>query len=366
MKIIFFEIDAINIKRYYLDVLPDLIGNSDASVIIESEAQKSILKKLNINLPVVVLETETAASIQTLIQEADFLLINGQRIPDIYLTLVAKKVQTKVIYLQHGMYIPHMKRGLKFFMKSLLKSYRYFKYGMLSARVDKNPKLLISLLRTHLVDGNREYDFNRESGLPDMSFVFSQYWVEWHKEHYFRGNYNKFVIVGNPDPIRFKNVHYENGEITYCYQTLIEDGRINKDYMLGVFDRIIDWVESSGKQLIVKGHPRMSSEIVEFFKSRGAILVKDNLPITETVIGHYSSLMPMWTYYGVKVFSLELEGHEVAPSIKETSVPVKTLQEVNKKEVSPKFLKEKVKYYFNYNSKYSPEVWNWLSLNVEK
>ncbi len=366
MKIIFFEIDAINIKRYYLDVLPDLLSKSDASIIIESEAQKSILKNLNINLPVLVLESERPQSVRALIEEADFLIINGQRIPDIYLSLVAKKVKTKVIYLQHGMYIPHMKRGLGFFLKSLLKSYRYFKYGMLAAKADKNSKLFISLLRTHLVDGNRDYNFKGDSGLPDMSFVFSRYWVEWHKDHYFKDDYNNFEIVGNPDPIRFKNVHYENGEITYCYQTLIEDGRISKDYMLNVFDSIIDWVEGSGKKLIVKGHPRMSSDIVEYFNSRGIILEKEHLPITETVIGHYSSLMPMWTYYGINVYSLKLDGHEASPSIKETSVPINELEEINNKEISPEQLKEKVEYYFNYNKEYSLEIWNWLSLDAKK
>lgn len=366
MKIIFFEIDAINVKRYYKDVLPDVFNNAKVTILIEGKDEAQNLKKLDFELPIHVLSNMSNNQLEKLIMNSDALIINGQRVPDIMLTLLANKLGTKVLYLQHGMYIPYMKRGTSFFLKRIYKSIRYLKYAVRGALVDQNRKLFLDLLNSHLVNGLRNYNFNKFNGFPDRSLVFSEYWKIWHIDYYFSNSYSKFSIVGNPEPTRFKKVPYEGKFVTYCYQTLIEDGRIDKKYLIKKIKDIIEWSKLNKRELIVKTHPRMSAEMKKFFIDRNIKLTTNSLPITEVVIGHYSSLMPLWAYYGCKVFSLELEGHygNLDASIEETSILIKNLDQILYFLENPGVfdidIPKNVELFFNYNQEYSTRVWKEL------
>ncbi len=372
MKVIFFEIDAVNVKRYYLDVLPDIVQNSDVSILIESREEAEKLKELNSNSQIIILADKTISFLENLINDVDILFINGQRVPDIMLTLLANKVNTRTVYIQHGMYIPYMKRGILFYFKSLFKSFRYLRYSLLATKIDGNATLFFKLIRSHLIDGVREYKFNNYFGYPDVSFVFSEYWKIWHNEHYFKDDYNNFIIAGNPELLRFKQEKYSSNYIVYCYQTLIEDGRIEKKYLIDKIEEIISWVESKNKLLIVKSHPRMSREIRKYFNDKNIELVDNILPVTNIVIGHYSSLMPLWAYYGSNVFSLKLDGHynNIDESINKTSFSIESLDQIlihwNKADRLPNSIKENVKYYFNYDLEFSPVIWNQIQKLANK
>ena len=367
MKVIFFLIDARDAKRYYLDVLPDVLENADVTILIEGSEEATNLHEMGIKFPIQVMGNKSITQLEEMVGKADVLFINGQRIPDIVITLLAHRIGVKVAYLQHGMYIPYMKRNAAFFLKDLYKSWRYAKYSMIASKVDENSKLLFSLIRSHLIDGVRDYKFRKYDGFPDISLVFSEYWAEWHKEHYFNSEYDQFSIVGNPEPTRFEPYEFGSEYITYCYQTLIEDGRIEKKYLLNKIDEIIDWTTKNNKNLIVKTHPRMSEEVQDYLESRKVQLVLDKLPVTDIVIGHYSSLMPLWAYYGSTVFSLELKDHcaNIDESIEKTSISISSLDQIaeysHNSVSNENRIKKNVKYYFNYDMEYSSNVWEVLS-----
>ena len=82
----------------------------------------------------------------------------------------------------------------------------------------------------------------------------------------------------------------------YCYQTLVEDGRIEITYFNNLMNQIIKSVESTGLKLVVKGHPRMIKSSIEFFENKGIQIINDFVPVGGVVIGHYSTLLLRWIY----------------------------------------------------------------------
>ena len=57
----------------------------------------------------------------------------------------------------------------------------------------------------------------------------------------------------------------------YCYQTLVEDGRIEIIYFNNLMNQIIKSVESTAQ--VVKGHPRMIKSSIEFLKIKASKLL---------------------------------------------------------------------------------------------
>src|SRR5690606_2224474 len=57
--------------------------------------------------------------------EIDAAFINAQRIPDDMVVLAARKEGVPTFMLQHGMYIPFLRREPSFFLRRLAKSVRF-------------------------------------------------------------------------------------------------------------------------------------------------------------------------------------------------------------------------------------------------
>ncbi|MBO6523642.1 MAG: hypothetical protein JJ971_07460 [Balneolaceae bacterium] len=368
MKIIFFEIDAINVKRYYLDVLKEVINSNEISILIENEEEERKLKAFGYEFRIECLEKLKGNDIDTLIKNHDVFIINGQRIPDIYLTQISNSYGIHTVYIQHGLYIPLMKRNAFFFISKLKKTLRYLNYAIRSSILDSNILLFFRFFLTHTLIEKREYNFKKTIGFPNRAIVISKYWEEWHKTYYFNEDFSRFTICGNPELIRYQNSELGDDSIVYCYQTLVEDGRLSKEKMYEILENLITWSVLKKKELVVKGHPRMGHEAIAFFKDHNVKIFRDSIPIAPIVIGHYSSLLPAWAYFGCKVYSLKLEGHNIQESIVKTTQVINHLDEIDSKpykESKYSDIKEEVSYYFNYTKDYGENV-NKIIIELEK
>ena len=359
--IVFFEIDAVNVGRYYLEIFDDILSNKNYAVLIEDPSQAEKLVNEQPELNIICLQEIKKSELNILFRGVGFFIINGQRIPDTYLTMVARQQECRVLYVQHGFYVNEMKRGISFFFQKINKTLRYLSYSLKAALIDKNVSLFIRLVNAHIFGWKRDYKFKRISGFPDKALVFSEYWKIWHLKNYFHIPGDDFLLIGSPELNRFETTQLPDNYVTYCYQTILEDGRISKDYFIKVLNTIIEKVENGGFSLVIKGHPRMSDDMVEYFRIRGIQLYFDVLPVTNFVIGHYSSLLPLWVHYGSVVYSIELDGHDLSSlsdTIRNTSISVSldkfNLDQAVDTELDK--LQKAVKYYCNFNIDFKEDL----------
>jgi len=276
-----------------------------------------------------------------------YLVINAHRIPDVHIIIAAKSLNIKVLYLQHGMYIPFMKRVPSLFIKKFFKSLRYLYYAYNSARYLNDFSFSKKLFQIHMMGKKRDIIKNYDI-FPDRAGVFSNYWKKWHKKYYLFANDSMF-IMGTPDFRKYKFTEpLPNNYIAYCYQVLLEYGRITKNKMFEFYENLYKWANQNNYKIIVKVHPVADKKILKELENKfNFILEYDNIPNTEVVIGHYSSLLPFWGINNRKVICVELEGHDIHESIAEWAYVTDDIYKVNidKIQVDSK----KCRYFFENN-----------------
>ena len=191
-----------------------------------------------------------------------YLVIDAHRIPDVHIIIAAKQLNIKVLYIQHGMYIPFMKRTFKLFLQQLIKSVRYLWYAFDSNVYYKG--LGLSLFKIHML-GYKRNSLDKYDIFPDKAGSFSEYWLEWHIKHY-RFSKKSLFIMGNYDFFKFKfSNKYSANYIAYCYQTLLEDGRISEEIMFNFYDSLSKWANKNNYKIIVKVHPLADMKILNIF-----------------------------------------------------------------------------------------------------
>jgi hypothetical protein len=244
----------------------------------------------------------------------ELLLVNASRIPDVHVALACRRLGIQISYIQHGMYIPFMKRTLGFFFRKAFKTLRYLYYAFDSARALGEFRVGVNLFRIHVLGASRTLMDRYPAIYPDIAAVISDYWKAWHLEHY-RFLSSRFYVMGLPDFWKqtFSSEVIPNS-IAYCYQTLVEDGRIDENVMKSFYPQLIAWTKAKGLTLQVKGHPRMDPAFRAYFQNQGITVEMAKVPDTRWVIGHYSSLLPFWGARGRQVYCVNLPGHQIDPS----------------------------------------------------
>ena len=303
-----FETDHRNIERYYLvhKLIKIEFVNKNALLVLESKREALKSKKLYPNTKVTTLSKLNFSQVSHLI-------INGNRIPDIYISLVAKKKRIPISYIQHGPHSIMMIRSIRFYISNLIKTARYFKYCLKILYDTKSIKLFLLLIKKNTLGGSRHNSLLKEYS-PDYSFIYSKYYKDWHIKNYF-GTYPKYIFLKNRDsllkPLKLKNT------MVFCYQTLLEDGRYDEIFFYKILGKIKLFGDSLGLKPVVKTHPRMSSYNKKKLKSLGWEMFESdaNLPIGNFTVGFYSSLLSLWSYYKSPVVSIKLENHFSPPEI---------------------------------------------------
>lgn len=345
--IIFFEIDKINVERYYFNRLDKNFNTNDVIVVLEDPNEFFDFKKNYPDIKVFLFK-DWIYKYSKNYQNA-YVIINGNRIPDLLMTKISKDNYCKVIYIQHGLYVRFMKRKKMLFIRKFKKAIRYVIYAI---KINK----LSALFKIHFLGHSRKIAADFSHFYPDYALVYSEYWKEWHKENYFFDmvpNYN--FLKNNDADIKIKKV--KNTAI-YCYQTLVEDGRVKVTYFKSLMNEIIKSVEKAGLKLIIKGHPRMFESTRYFFENKGIEIIDDVMPVGGPIIGHYSSLLVRWVYEGNKLFLIPLKGHTIPDYLVDLSTavcfPAELMELLNKKDLGKgqqNELKERSDYYFNFSGK---------------
>ena len=306
--LIFFEIDKVNVERFYFNRIDINIYKEEIVIIIEDydEYIKFRLEYPNIKI---FLFKEWINRVSKNYRNAT-VFINGNRIPDLLMTKISRQNGCKVVFIQHGMFTGFMKRDILFFVKKIFKSIRYASYAFKLRKP-------LTLFKIHVQGHSRKLINKSDNLYPDYLFVYSNYWIRWHQENYFFDEKLCYFLLKNNDSKQ--NIIKKENSIVYCYQTLIEDGRINPDYFFSVLDNIIKIANKLGYELIVKGHPRMSTYTSNYFKKNNIQVIFKKLPVGSAVIGHYSTLLARWSYEKCPVIIVKLEGHKTPKTLDDLS-----------------------------------------------
>ena len=248
----------------------------------------------------------------------DAIIVNAQRMPDLIVIAAANSMKKPIFYNMHGLYIPFMKRDLKFFWRNLAKSVRFIYYALILSVALKKRKLLGTLIFNFVFGRDKSVLIGETPSLQvTKGFVWSDFWNEWHQTYW--GMYPElgWQSIGNPDLQRFSWRPY-HGSITYVYQTLVEDGRTSPEIMSDFYNDLVKVAERTNRKVVVRWHPRGANIWKQKLLNLGfEILEDDVIPYGDYVIGHYSSLLGAFPLKNVPVIIVQLPGHDTPEEISE-------------------------------------------------
>lgn len=249
------------------------------------------------------------------------IVVSGQRPADLRVLVAAATLKIPVIYKMHGLYIPYMKRGVRFYLEKFGKSLRTLFYLADVAFVTRDLSISRGMFMSFMFGRGRKVWASSELLQVEVGLIWSEYWAAWHKEHWGMSPRNGWLLVGNPDSVKFGQVEVDAGSIVYVYQTLVEDGRIDLKLMTEFYDGLQFAAKKSGKSVFVKWHPRGDQKIRDGLISRGFSICND-MPKCDVYVGHYSSLLGLVPVIGGRVIVFELDGHVTPEAIGEIASEV--------------------------------------------
>lgn len=248
----------------------------------------------------------------------------GLRIPDLYLFTYFNKKNIKTYMIQHGIFTAKLERlnPLSFAVKrysTIIKSLRYI-YSL--SKLTKLPffNLFYDFYQIHfknelnLID-SKLFNF---FFISSIAFIYDK---SWDKHYIQRFGYNteQFVYIGNPDYDLARNLLkliFQDDSICYICQSMVEDGRYNKDKYLYFLKELK--FNLKGRKLHLKLHPRSDLKLYESFIDEN-FTISNDLINCSTYIGHYSSLIKVPFLLGRKVILWELDGHSIPKEFLEFS-----------------------------------------------
>ena len=277
----FFLVDSENYHRFFID---PLAGKCQPSLVLVDGKKESLalaskgVKKSKIRCTSFMSIRKLSEVLKN--EGVECLLVIAHRIPDIKVILAAKKSGCRVSYLQHGMYIPFMKRRASFFWEKPFKSIRYLWYSIEIGLWLRSLSVTTGLLGSFVAGKSRVALRSTPSVFPHKAAVFSHFWAVWHR-HFYQFPPESISIVGTPDFQKFKfSLPLEETCVAYCYQTLVEDGRISPATMERFYVDLSTWATKNGLTIAVKSHPRASSEGLQKLKDLGAKIYSSEIPNT--------------------------------------------------------------------------------------
>jgi hypothetical protein len=307
-----FDMSTVNVIRYNDELLKGFSG--DLLVLVDDPDLF-----YEVELPNLKCICSSGFSIDKLKKTLNFhnvsaIYLSGQRPADIRVIIAANQLGIKIIYKMHGLYVPFMKRNMLFYISNFRKALRTSFYLFDIIRASRSIRIAVGILLSFVFGLSRAYWAKSEMIRIDYALVWSKYWEEWHKAHWFISPRSGWILIGNPDSLKFRREVVSEKYVSYIYQTLVEDGRISKALMYSFYRALLIVSQKYEMRVIVKWHPRGSDEHRLFLESLG-FEISDNLPLCNTYIGHYSSLLGLVPIVRGRVFIFELEGHPTPESI---------------------------------------------------
>lgn len=372
MNFLFYDIVPTNIIRFFSEVVYDLskkINDSEFFFLFEHDDEKSLSDVKNTYLFAKDITYTQWKSIEWFEQylinnKIDALFINGQRIADDRVILVAKRLGVKTYMLQHGMYVPFLKRDFNFFASNLKKALSYFYYAyLISVQKGFDNSIILKYIRSYVFGANQvEIGIDRNELNVDKVFVYSNFWKEFHKKQ-FGYSLNEQIVVGTPDLkgiSDFLLLPTIPNTVCYISQTLVEDGRLESKIQRRFYKSLVDITRELKLNLVVKLHPRSDLSLYNYSDECEHVeFAESALPKTSHYIGHYSTLLSKAMCANEsKTIIFEYENHPTPEYFKQSAFRViKDIDSLKEAFCDNKSLSvHDITYYFNYGDKYTDKI----------
>ena len=227
----------------------------------------------------------------------------AQRIPDMWMLSLFNHFNIKTNILQHGLWSDKLVRISLFslLIQKFSKFVHYISYTLKISKLNNLPLLPILydlyefLLKENKTIIETKY-LNSEKIRANIVFAFDETWEHYYTKKY---GYNKeqLIYVGNPDLLLLKNVDLSKKEASICYlcQSLVEDGRLEKDNYMYFLSKMVSFLPSSQK-LYIKLHPRSRMNNYLSIKDKENVIFTNDLPVCDFYIGHYTGLLATAKY----------------------------------------------------------------------
>ena len=263
----------------YNDGEPEKIPNGSSSYYIPK-----LTKKILINL----IENYPPHSLTTI----------AQRIPDMWVLSLFNHLNIETNIVQHGLWSDKLQR-ISFFsllIQKFSKFLNYFQYTKIICSLNKIPFLYtLKDLYDFLLKENKNIIetkyLDTEKIRANKVFAFDDSWEEYYTLKY---GYDKeqLIYIGNPDLLLLKNIDISKKDTSICYlcQSLVEDGRLEKDNYIDFINKMVSFLPSSQK-LYFKLHPRSRMNNYSSIKENKNVVFTNDLPLCDFYIGHYTGLL---------------------------------------------------------------------------
>lgn len=222
----------------------------------------------------------------------------AQRIPDMWVLSLFNSLNIKTNIVQHGLWSDKLERVSLFSLviQKFSKFLNYLSYTKKISKLNNLPFLpILKDLYEFLLKENKTIIETRyldtEKIRANRVFAFDDSWEEYYTLKY---GYNKqqLIYIGNPDLLLLKNIDISKKETSICYlcQSLVEDGRLEKDNYIKFITKMVSFLPSSQK-LYIKLHPRSRMDNYLSIKENKNVVFTNELPLCDFYIGHYTGLL---------------------------------------------------------------------------
>lgn len=358
-KFVFFELTDYALLRFPKWIAQEILNQDSNVEILFSYLYKykkgnSPLEGLPINSKTIYLEGQIS-NIDIVLEQnkGEYLLTFALRPPEFYVVKKANDMGFSTNLVQHGIFVPFMKRELGYYIEESRKMILYIKaINSFSKLSGMTPIKCLKEIFSIYFKGNKTIGqslFVNLGILPERAFVYSKFWME-----YFSSNYgfeeNDFIYTGTPDLSNYKDVPKLSG-IGYICQTLVEDGRLPKGELKKFIDIFIKFVPKE-EVIYLKLHPRSRIELYQkLIERENTIICDSHFPFCSKYVGHYSTLLAMSLCVTNNVFFWEFDGHPIPEFFSDFNVyrgkdGDEFASFLQQQDVAPPNL-EKIRYYFN-------------------
>lgn len=271
------------------------------------------------NSTIVKVKNNSQKSIQKLLLELapDILIVMAQRVPDSALVAIANKLGIQTVMLQHGLYVPFMKKNNSIFISKMYKALRYLQYSITVAKtINQTPFKVCWAYFNIFTKGKKitQYDLPLKKINTSKVLVYGDYWKRYHQSE-FGYSLEQQIIVGYPDLDQLNAIKQNPQEDAVCYicQTLVEDDRLPRSNM----ERFIQLLCANigNRKLYIKLHPRSDITLYNPLKGKNnVIFLNKKFPHCNKYIGHYSSLIAMGMHLTNNIFLWKFDNHNEYPT----------------------------------------------------
>ena len=314
INIAIYDVNLLNHKNYIGEIILELSKNDTKIYAFYDEFEETSYEFLTgLGIECIKVHSVRHGFIKKLFvkNNIDLLLHNAQRLGDSAFVTIARQLGIKSIMIQHGMYVPHLKREKSLFITKIAKTIRYIRYAKIISKSISIPfPTVFKSFYSHFV---KNVDYT--DAIPfyqnvnsNTVFTYGEYWSEYHKKN-FGYKEEQLTVIGYHElkkVIQLRDSDMLHGRFTYIAQTLVEDGRLDRASMEAFLKQLDKLAEFHQKKIAVKLHPRSDLSLYDLPNFE---CFTDEVPKTSVYIGHYSSLIALVNRIA-PVYLYEFPGHK--------------------------------------------------------